>query len=149
LSAYLAETRPPGSPVVFLADDDLSHDDVLLRTLVGACQQRGLRALLLTSVRNSDWETRDIDSLTGGLPLVTRHALDDDLDDAELAALPAYLAKIRVAADVRFAKELVDNAQSTHARDLLGLFFFLLPNPRQPLRLSVQDEYFRLGDASL
>jgi hypothetical protein len=149
LVGFLADNRPPATPVAFVADDDLSHDDGLLRVLVGACNQRGLRTLLVTSVRNSDWETHDFEAFTGGLPLAARHVLDDDLDDAEISALPAYLTRIKVAPDAKLAKQLVDNAESTHARDLLGLFFFLLPTIRQVLRLSVQDEYFRLGDAAL
>jgi hypothetical protein len=48
LVAHIGERRPPGSPVVFVADDDLSHDDGLLRALVGACGQRGIRTLLVS-----------------------------------------------------------------------------------------------------
>jgi hypothetical protein len=146
---HIAEVRPTKTTsVAIFTDDALSFGAGALRAIVLQAEQHSLPLLLISSCRHSEWQTHETSAVTGGLPLEGKYPLEDDLDEAELGTLPEYLRRIQVATDLQHAKTLVAQATSRHARDILGLLYLLLPSTRGTIRISIQDEYFRLGDMS-
>ncbi len=134
-------------PIVVM-DDPLAFGATTPADVLAAATSVELSIVLLIGVRSVDWGIRDDVELIGSAPLMGRFDLPDRLDEAEEAALGAYLVTLGIYANASAASRAVKESLSRYTRDILSVLYWLIPATRHAITQSVRDEYFRLGDSA-
>jgi hypothetical protein len=140
----LPETRE-----VFVVIDDPLHSRAgETQHILRSSGTFGISVTLIIAVRSSEWATIDTTQITGHSTTVSEVCLRDDFSAEEVNRLAEYLCTIQVASSPQNARDLLRNAESTNARDVLNTLYVTVPHTRPVIVSSVRDEYCRLGDIS-
>ena len=134
-------------PPVIVCDDPYSLR-VAVNDVFFPFESEGVSAVFIIIVRNTDY------SLMGSglrLPIIPSREVEVgyELDSDELESLPSFLVAVGAAQKREVAERQVTAIASRNARDILCSFWYLLPETRGVLSVSLEDEYFRLGAESL
>jgi len=133
-------------PVFFFVDDPLRLGSLTIQGISASAEEHGIKGTFVVVVRTSDWKTHEPEEITGELEPVQEVWLSDRFDPQELSALPNYLVSLQIYPDKITAKAQIDKAPSQLTADTLGLLYWLLPQTRQPIKESIQEEFLRLGE---
>lgn len=153
LKLFFSDIKRLGSgysdrPIFVFIDDPPSVGNVSAWDIVRVPMSLKLKIFLHISVRESDWTINEEKQMTCDLPAVVENVLPDVFQNDELDRLPEFLVKLRVFNDLDDAKRKMKSFPSANA-DVLCLLFWLLPETRHQISMSIRDEYFRLGNASI
>ena len=132
--------------LVFVLDDLLAMGNVQPKNIMTAASEMGVRTLILTGVRLTDWEAAGGLDLLTGIPVYSHSTIPDALDESEWTDLPSYLVSLGVSSDLNDANNRCARVPNRMARDILSSLYWLLPKTRQSIESSIRDEYLRLGD---
>jgi hypothetical protein len=105
-----------------------------------------LSTILIVGFRDSDTAGDPADLFIPGSP-TSDFLVGHELNEHEIARLPDLLVRIGACKDQRETKALVSRNPYRRASDILCSLWFLLPETRDQLQSSIEDEYRRLGDA--
>jgi hypothetical protein len=144
LFSVLKGLAPKGDRVVVCLDDPISLYGVEARDIYYAASAAGVRTLILTAVRSSDWDAEeDKARYTGGARIVVDCIIPEELDDNEWERMPRFVVGLNVAADEKGATRLLSQANAQNPRrDALATMYLLLDGAREPIKESVKQEYF-------
>ena len=145
LKGKLVDSDREGTMCVIFFDDPMSGNvqtTADIASIAGSCN---LNILLVASVRSSDVSEFEISEFTGGLPLLQKAELPDELDVVEMENLPACMIGIGFARDEADAEEAINRLGGQTTKDTLNLLYYLMPETRYSIRASIQEEYARIG----
>lgn len=142
----LSEVADKRKRIFLFVDDPLGLGSVSMQSIASSAQSQGVKCTFIVIARTSDWRTHEPHEITGDLDLESDFTLSDQLDAAELDALPKYLVELQICADKATAQAELSRSPSRLTADTLGLLYWLLPKARRAIEASVQEEYFRLGE---
>ena len=131
--------------IVIMVDDPWQLR-VNVADVVTQLESGKLSTILIVGFRDSDTAVDPADLFIPGSP-TSDFLVDHELDEFEIARLPDLLVRIGACKDEREAKVLVSRNPYRRASDILCSLWFLLPETRDQLQSSIEDEYRRLGDA--
>ena len=114
--------------------------------LLGCFDRFPSKIVFVLAVRNSDYYTSEISTLSiGGRP-TEEHEVPFDLVDEEIALLPVMLERIGAFKNASDAKTEMAKISAYHAKDILCSLWYLIPETRSQFSESLRDEYCRLGN---
>ena len=127
-------------PLILFCDNPVSAG-YSVSSLVDIATECELPTVFIVALRSSDVLSKE----ELGQPLFReRFNVAPVLDDEEMKAIPSFLLKAGIAATNSDAAVLTLNAKRD-ARDVLCSFWYMVPETRSAISISLQDEYCRLG----
>jgi hypothetical protein len=147
LMSTVAANVKQDTPVIFFLDDPPTFGSIMPHHVLSASEAAGLRGMVVVGVRTSDWVTREPAELFEGWQIFAEYELTDSLDEAEWALLAPVLVKLGISSSYADAQRYLHGAPSRQTKDTLSTLYWLVPSTREAIGFSIQNEYFRLGDA--
>jgi hypothetical protein len=145
--ARLAKKSSKGSAVriVLLCDEHWSSR-ISPYELAYEVNASGAPIALVFSVRNTEVVSETGVSISLPVMLDEEIELSVSLDEAERSAMPEMLVRIDAAPDIETARAQAARIDTRNASDVLCHLWFLIPETRSAISLSLEDEYFTLAD---
>ncbi|MCC6525916.1 MAG: hypothetical protein IT373_24930 [Polyangiaceae bacterium] len=133
--------------LTFVLDSSVGGRDEALRTLLRKAATVRTHLRIIIGTRTSMLAQLEQELRSNSAVASATWELPDGLDDDEWGRLPQYLVHLGVAPDEQAGRSAAVAASSKTARDTLAVLYWLLPQTRQVIAKSIQEEYATLGDS--
>lgn len=148
LSQQLSELetveKTKGGQYLFFVDDPwaLRIDPA---DLVACFDKCSAKVAFIFGIRNTEFFNQGGQVYTLPYGMFESVEVPTKLSEVELENLSGLLLKIGAVSDCESASSLIKNIPTLNAEDILCSLWYLIPETRERLRESLQDEYHRLG----
>ncbi len=96
----VARVRTEKSRLVIFIDDPIAFGTLTAQDVVSAAESSGIEIVLVGGARTSEWKTHDARAFIGSLQVAALWQMADEFDAVEWSALPQYLVKLGVFANL-------------------------------------------------